>query len=329
MPLRYTPMLKTKAGEITSLDKLQTSTKARVYPVLHLTQTLAINYPQQLAAAWSNRPLAVDGNFSFNENGSVTDFVDLIDALRSRSVDARPCVSIGADPALIGASITRANKSGLVVKFNLNDIDKLSPFCIENSLSESLIDLILDVGHVAGLPISILSPIISKELNDLFLNHNFRSITLASAAAPKDFGSLPRGRSTIPRLDWRLWQDVKNKVNFDLHYGDYCTGHPDLTEPPGMVMARATVSARYSDQANWIVVKGHPTTGQSGQPMDTQYRGHAALLSQEATFGNLPGCWGDQQITAIVGGQRKSGNRKTWTEIAVNRHIEIVAAQLP
>lgn len=330
MTLRYIPMLKTKAGEITSLDKLQAATKSRIYPVLHLTQTLTTSYAQQLAAAWTNRPLAVDGNFSFNENGAVSDFENLINVLRSRNVDVRPSVSIGSDPILITAALAQTNSSGIVLKANLDEINRAAPFCISNQIATNSTDLILDMGHVAGMPIPLLAPIVAAQLNQAVGNHNpFRSITLAAAAAPKDFGELPRGRSVVPRLDWQLWEAVSKSVTLDLNYGDYCTGHPDLTEPPGVAMARATVSARYSDRSSWIVIKGHPTTGQSGLPMDQQYRAHAGTLLQEPTFANLPGCWGDQQIVEIVNNQRRPGNRRTWTEIAVNRHIEVVAAQLP
>jgi hypothetical protein len=165
--------------------------------------------------------------------------------------------------------------------------------------------------------------------NSLQNSAQWRSITLASSAAPRDYTALPIGRSDIPRLDWQLWQAASRQVQFQLDYGDYGIAHPDLTEPPGIAMVRASVSVRYTIDDFWIVLKGQATTGPRGQPMDRQYRAHARTLVADRQFNRLANCWGDQRIQQIAAQTTGAGNRTTWVSIGANRHLSLVADRLP
>lgn len=90
MPVRYLPMLKTKAGEITALENLNAATKGRVLPVFHVTTSVSPRFAPGLGNAWNNRALAVDGSFSFNTGGSTAPFNALVRALRQHGVLAYP-----------------------------------------------------------------------------------------------------------------------------------------------------------------------------------------------------------------------------------------------
>ncbi len=330
MLARYFPMLKTKAGEITALDNLLPVTKDRVQPVFHVTTTVAPRFAPSLGAAWVNRVLAVDGSFSFNTGGSTAPFNALIRALRGYNVRAIPSVSISADPRLVAAAAAFINADGMVVRATLNELPQVAAWIQGHGWVPAAIDLIIDVGHVAAMPGALLAPVISAAIaQNIGPASPYRSVVLAAAAAPKDHGDLPRGRSDVPRYDWTLWQLVAAQVPFQLDYADYCAGHPDLTEPPGVAMASATVSARYTGPTHWLVIKGRPIRGVQGIPMDQQYRSHAGHYVADPQFGHIPGCWGDQRIGQIHARATGPGNRQSWSEIAVNRHIEVVVNQLP
>lgn len=192
------------------------------------------------------------------------------------------------------------------------------------------VDLLVELGHIAAISGDLLAGIVVQQLNQhVGQNHPYRSVTLASAAAPKDHGELPRGISIVPRLDWALWENVRQNVQFQLDYADFLTGHPDLTEPPGFAMSRATVSARYTGTNDWVIIKGRSTTGNQGIPMGPQYRTHANSLLGHFEFGGLPNCWADDRIREITTGLATPGNRTKWSEIACNRHLEKVVSQLP
>ena len=150
-----------------------------------------------------------------------------------------------------------------------------------------------------------------------------------SSAAPKNYGGLPVGRNTVDRLDWRLWSVIQRTFSRSLDYGDFCVMHPDLTEPPGIAMARASVSARYTVDDEWIIYKGTSTTGARGQPMHDQYLSHASSLVAEGHFGGLTNCYGDQRIQHIAAGLTSPGNRTVWVEISLSRHICFILDRLP
>lgn len=133
----------------------------------------------------------------------------------------------------------------------------------------------------------------------------------------------------MPRKEWHLWRAVAPAIGFQLDFADTGTLHPDLTDPPGIGMINASVSARYTIDDNWIVRRGRPQSGRTGLPMATQYRGHAVAFAADPHFGGLPNCWADAQITAISGGAPRSGNRTTWATIGLNRHLSLVADRLP
>jgi hypothetical protein len=122
---------------------------------------------------------------------------------------------------------------------------------------------------------------------------------------------------------------VAPQVPFQLDYGDYGVSDPDLIEPPGIAMARATISVRYSVDNDWIIRKGYPITGARGRPQGHQYRDHATALTNEPDFGGVSPCWADARIQQIAGGTIGSGNRTTWVEISVNRHLSLIADRLP
>ena len=158
---------------------------------------------------------------------------------------------------------------------------------------------------------------------------NWRSVTLCASAAPRDYSTLPHGRTNVPRRDWNLWQAIAPHLPFQVDYADTGTLHPNLVEPPGVAMAMATVSARYTTDDFWIVLKGTPQGGRTGQPMAVQYRAHATTFSHDPQFDALPICWADDQIRTIAGGALRAGNRTTWAAIGLNRHISLVSNRLP
>jgi hypothetical protein len=283
-----------------------------------------------MGGPWANRPAAVDGLFSFNTSGSTAPFTAVVNGLRQHNVAAFPSVDINAHARLLAAVSNLVGPQGLMVRTPLADLANVAAFVAQGGWQTIDVDLVVDLSHVAALPIPSFAAFVTAELNQhIGPTPAYRSVTLAAAAAPKDHGDLPRGRSDVSRRDWALWSIVHSNVPFQLDYGDYATGHPDLTEPPGVAMASATVSARYTGASDWLIIKGRPTTGAQGAPMHSQYLAHAAHYVADAQFGGLPGCWGDDRIRQINAGTSTPGNRQSWAAIAANRHISMVVSQLP
>lgn len=329
---RYLPMLRSKTGEATALQNLSAAAKARLFPIVHVVQKPPAGFADSIIQSWSGLPLALDGTFHVDATGSTTTFTQLFDKIGRGKVSVVPSIEYGATAQYLTAVRNLIGKygTGLALKVKPNQISAASSWVATQGWKSNEIDLIITLFDVAGFDVDLLEPAVTQALlKALQQNHGWRSVTLSAAAAPKDHGGLPQGRSDIPRRDWELWQKVAPKMPFNLDYGDYCTSNPDLEEPPGLAMVRATVSVRYTLDQSWIVLKGRPTKGNTGQPMERQYRAHARTLVSDPQFGGLTGCWGDQRIQQIASGAPGAGNRTTWVSIAVNRHMSLVADRLP
>ena len=331
MPFRYVPLLRSKSGEATALQNLSNDDKDRVFPLVHVMPDIPAQFVTRVGAGWQGRRMALDGHWAFANTGSTVGFSTLANTLTGLGVLILPSMEVGAVPNYIGAvqRIATAGRNGVVVKSSLGDLLNLNSWLTEIRLPPTSVDLVVVAGHVPDITLAALQPPTVHALANLSGANAFRSITLASSAAPKDFGALPHGQSSVRRLDWELWNNVAPNVPFQLDYGDYGISHHDLTEPPGFAMARATVSVRYTRDADWLVIKGRPTSGATGIPMPTQYLSHAMALVGAPGFGGIAGCWGDARIQQIAAGAINSGSRPTWVMQSVSRHLSLVADRLP
>lgn len=333
MPYRYVPMLRSKSGEVTALEHLPVQARQRLLPIMHLVARPPTTFVQRLAAVW-DQEVGIDGLFNLSITGSVQPFTGAIAALRQAGVTALPSVDAAdAVPSYVQAvqRLVTTRYPNLIVKAPLRLLPTIETWVRGNGWQPAHVDLVASVGHVPELPEDFGGYVGQRIDTSLPNPSSWRSVTLASSSAPKDYSALAPGRNVIPRLCWRLWQNVRQVVNgFQLDYGDYAIAHPDLSEPPGVAMVRASVSVRYAIDSDWVVLKGRSTTGPSGQTMASQYTRHAQALQAEPQFNRVPGCWGDQRILSIASGQAAgSGSRQSWIEIGVNRHLTLVAHQLP
>ncbi|RAI36779.1 beta family protein [Rhodoplanes serenus] len=328
---RYVPTLRTKAGEVAALANLVGQAKQRTLPIFLITPKPAASFTRELAAAWSGSPVVLDGSGDAAATNSAANFNSLFSSLGQGGVPAIPLVEAGGVPTHIAAALSAQNRygPGLVLRVNIDDLPNAVAWAAAHSVIPSRTDLLIDCGHIADVPPTLIAAAVGAGLNNHPLN-GWLSVTLSSSAAPKDVSNLQPGPNLVPRRDWALWSALTSSYPM-LHYGDYAIAHRDLSEPPGFAMANATVSPRYCLDNDWYIRKGRSTRGANGQPMAAQYHGHAAALSQHAQFGGLTGCWGDAHIVQIArqAGVGRSGSRETWVSIGVNRHISLVCDRLP
>jgi hypothetical protein len=277
-------------------------------------------------------PFALDGYYNFTENGNTaTAFTALFQSLGSQGANCIPSVPFNAGSGYITAIAPFIDQfgTGLMVRVNLGDLQHVQAWVSNMGWNAANVDLVIDVGGVAEHDPIAFGAYVTHAIQGNLTPTNWRSVTLASYAAPRDHGALSYGRNVVPRRDYQLWDLVRSSVSSQLDYADSGHIHPSLEDAPGVAMASATVSARYTVLADWIIYKGVSTSGQNGIPMRTQYQSHARHLVTEAQFNNIQGCWGDDQIRHYATTPGGTGNRGNWAALALNRHISVVADQLP
>lgn len=327
---RYRPLVKTKGGEIAALENLSSSARARITPIFHVCEVVTPSFVPKLATAWAGMLTAVDGSFNCSHTGSPNVAIQLITEMRNKGIPTMPCWS-QTDPATYQHAVrAMVDHCGAVIKVSLNDLANVAPWLAQQMLPPSSVDLVVDLKHIGEFEVGSLSGVTAALLNQhTALLQLFRSITLAAGAAPKDQGALMRGLNRITRTDWSLWNAVRPNVQFQLDYGDYLTGHPNLSEPPGAAMAKATVSARYTLDTVWLIIKGFQAGGQNGLPMGTQYHSHAGIIANDPGFLGVPNVWADGQVGLAAVGAPKMASRAKWSGFAANRHMSLVADRLP
>ncbi|MEQ9244684.1 MAG: hypothetical protein RLO21_01740 [Nitratireductor sp.] len=241
--------MRSKAGEATALRELDPNSKDRIFPIIHLSSNPPNTFADALSKAWNGRPLALDGLFNLAASGATTMFTNIFNDIGTAGVEVIPSIEPSAPPQYVQRVTQTVNRygPGLVVKVTLAQLQNAAAWIAIHGWQPQEVDLVVNVGNVSDFDPLNFSGYVAATLNGLVGHPNdWRSVTLAAAAAPKDAGQLQRGRNSIPRKDWILWNHVQQQVQFDLDYGDYGAIHPDMTEPPGYAMARATVSARYT-----------------------------------------------------------------------------------
>lgn len=333
MPNRYLPMLRSKAGEAIALTNLTTAAKDRMMPVFHLVNTPPATFGASVGAAWAGRPMVLDGTFQTDIAGTAASFTQMFGVIGRATVRLIPSIEYNATPPyLTGVQQVRGRYfPGVLVKAKLNQLQAVQAWVIAQGWNPNEVDLVVTLGEIANFDPATLVPVVVGAIQNNIPNPSpWRSITLSASSAPKDHGGLARGRTDVPRLEWQVWRGVVAAgPPYQIDYADYSTITPDLTDPPGYVMSRATVSVRYTIDDYWIILKGRPTTGGSGQAMTPQYRAHARTLVADPAFGGLVGCWADGRIQQIAAGNQTPGGRPQWASYAANRHLSFIADRLP
>ncbi|MBY0383255.1 MAG: beta family protein [Xanthobacteraceae bacterium] len=327
----YRPQLRSKSGEAAALNHLSIPAKSRLAPVINMVAKPPGSFAQDVSASWAGRAMALDGTYNVGATSTTAWFNNMLGTIGAGGVKAIPSIEYGEVGPYLHAvkAMVGAFAPGLVLKVGLADLKHAASYAAAQGWPTREIDLIVDLKEVHGYDQSLLHPMVSSAMGTYVAPGVWRSVTLSASSAPKDHGGLPAGRSVVPRRCWDVWNATAKLVPYTLDFSDYGTATPNLADPPGMAMTKATVSVRYTVDKDWIIRKGQPTSGKTGVVMSTQYRAHAQALATEAQFGGLPMCWGDDRILAIGGGTTTPGNRTTWASIGASRHLSYVAAMLP
>ncbi len=327
---RYLPMMKAKAGEINALATLTPQARARILPVFHIGEGATNSFAPGLAAIWAGNLTGLDGSFNANHSGHATAFQTMLNGMRNGGIPTMPVVGMQYPAQYMAMATGLIDGHGHIVKATLAELPHVHAWVLSQGWNPNDIDLVINVGHLGGVDIASYAGYVDMVMRQSFAIYvHYRSVTLSAAAAPKDHSGLLRGNNVLPRSDWVLWNIVTQQVPFRLDYSDYLTGHPDLTEPPGPAMGSATVSARYTLDNAWLIIKGVQTGGAYGLPMATQHQSHANIIIGYNGFNHVTGCWADAEFQAAAANITRRSGRQKWSEYAANRHISLVADRLP
>lgn len=327
---KYLPMMKAKAGEIKALARLSPQASARILPIIHVCESATNSFAPSLSQVWAGRLSAVDGSFNANHHGHANAFSAMMNGMRNGGIPTMPVVGMQYPVHYLAIATSMIDGHGHVVRATLADLPNVHQWVLSHGWNPGSIDLVIDLQHIGGMALASFAGYVNMVIGQSSaIFASYRTVSLSAAAAPKDHSALPRGVNMVPRADWVLWNMIASQASFRLDYSDYMTGHPDLTEPPRAAMGSATVSARYTLDSDWLIIKGVQVGGAYGIQMATQHQSHANIIISDPGFNHVAGCWADAEFRAAAANITSRSGRQKWSEYAANRHISLVADRLP
>lgn len=340
----YIPILKGKDGEYGALKELSAAARELTTPLVETPppesgrplEGVLDRFGQRMASWWGTGDyLLVDllWNSQHWTAANQHPLRHVADDAHSRGLRVIPVTGLARDSAYQAATRHAAVRlgNGAAVRLEPTDVQS-DPDALARSLDQLLeaidvtaeaVDLIIDLRGVAAAFPSFLAQAVEQFINVLPRRDEWRTLTLASSAFPDDLAGRPAA-STIPRLDWELYQTVLARQPARLPaFGDYAIQSPPLVVfQPYM---EPTASIRYATDIEWLILRGRSVRRGSGF---AQFHGLSRTLIGRPEYRGAAFSWGDAYIDACARRTGNPGSLTTWRKVGTSHHLELVAQQI-
>ena len=353
--MNYVPILKSRAGEFTALERLTDKTKKKILPLIEVTdipwdfksnqkaKTLNAHvdkFADKLTKSWgTSYPILIDLPPSLLD-GKVSNGDHLLKYLcnegRAKGLKLVPVTGLGRgatyNTEIKGACATDAN--GASIRLETSDLANpalkaaLDTLLGEIGVKASEVDLILDFKEILPSQENTVLLALQQASSTLPRIKEWRSITFAASSFPKDLSGVgPNQIERIPRTEWKIWKAMNaDKARFPtiFGFGDYAISHPVMNEVDPRII-RMSANIRYTLDDTWLVMKGKSVRstgyGQYSDPLSTQ-------LVKMKEYKGASYSAGDQYIEDCAKKKVNSGNMTTWRFVGVNHHVTLAADQI-
>jgi Beta protein len=335
----YVPALRWKAAERRALEELPSDAREVVTPLIeipppalapsekHDVESRVIVVAEQLAKAWGAQPFFIDFGLVTNvRTGTGRLAIEVfLSVAAGLGLIAIPVVSNAYSSEFQSAIVSSARRRGCGFGFRVGREEVLgrSPFRRPSALSDSPVDLLVDLGvWDAAVPSLIVTTTSLPNID------TWRSLSVIAGAFPRDLMGMRPGRHEIRREEWCSWRDAMSAWRSGRRpsFGDFTIQYACYHEPP----ARANVSAsiRYAGEDHWVVMRGEGLMNKNG-PGWKQYPANAELLCLQDEFCGRDFSYGDRYIWDIGTHQSpRIGSPETWLAAGINHHLVLAARQV-
>jgi hypothetical protein len=351
----YLPILKSKAGELKALIKLNAFVRARILPLLEITpmewdhtfKTKPREMPEHLSKfckkvldSWGLSAALIDTSLIEDKVIGESSCMEYIfDKFHSKSlypIKAMPVFAVTTPQnTLLGikniATKYPISQAGLRV-----NLDALTNPTFKSSLDLALdktgftpdtIHLVLDLKDSNLSQTEDYSDAILAALEDFPYLHQWRTFTICGSAFPSS-KLIHKDENIIPRYDWSLFEAINRKIQQEefsrkLNYGDYGIVNPEYFEFDPTKMS-SSANIKYTIDKDWLVIKGN-SIKKSG---NAQYFAQAKEIAGSTHFLGKTFSEGDLYIYNCAQGRENAGNPNTWNWVANNHHFTKVVTDL-
>jgi hypothetical protein len=338
----YVPILKGKKGEFDALAWLDDATKDALTPLIEVftvpwdwsedapAKTIEAHLDSAakgIIGGWgANRTILVDSLWldPDEQAGGKHHLEYLFDELRGHAgaVPVGGLARGNAHTAAIAAIVGQDHR-GACCRLDGDDVSdsssltgRIDAWLSAVGLSPGEVDLVIDLGEVTATNRGAFEIAAGALLPTLPHLVDWRSLTLASGAFPRDLSSVPaESEELFDRHDWRLWRAVDgSSVPRKPTFADFAINHPGLSDPDPRTM-RPSASIRYATDTQWLLVKRRWV--RHGYD---QYRDASAIVVGHAEYSGATHCRGDVFIDACAAGG-PTGNLTTWRAVGTCHHL--------
>ncbi|WP_336510296.1 beta family protein [Photobacterium arenosum] len=226
-------------------------------------------------------------------------------------------------------AVQRNCGNGIALRLKLNDYLRGAyhiPTILRNfNFPPTFIDLIIDLEDIKNASIALQQQVIQM-CNNLMTQANWRNVIISSTCYPSSQAGIPINQIHLhPREEWQLWSSVIQSQSWikTPNFSDYPTAASTTASVNPRFMSQ-TVSIRYSDQNNWIFVKGLPVKGNGwGQTQQL-----CQLLVNSTYYFGRNYSWGDEYIDDRANNINTSGGSKEWRKVAHTHHLTCTNSDL-
>jgi hypothetical protein len=348
--LHYVPILKFKTAERTALKNIPDALRPRFTPLFEVdcisdgddseaSPELLMKYlekiPKQIADSWGSRPFYMDlwqFDDSIQTDTGEHPIAWLLRKCKEKKLQAIPVTGIersGIYQEAIARSMQYA--TDVCIRLEISDIS-VKHVGVPSALAERLgvrqdhAHLLLDCEIIDESRYSVTKfavdslPVIVPNIN------SWASFIIAGSAFPESMGSVQKGVQYIPRLEWRLYQEVIAEMGPGAripHFSDYGINYVFPMEGFDPTKMSASANIRYTVEDEWLILKG-----QSLKKGYDQYHDLAARLIEMSEYCGREYSSGDDQIYHCAKRETSTGSPQKWREIGASHHMTFIINQL-
>lgn len=353
--MQYVPILKSRAGELTALERLSAKTKKNILPLIEVAdipwdfksnkQAKTLNqhvekFADKLEKSWgTNQRLLIDlppSLFDGKVNSGDHLLKHLCEQGRGKALKLVPVTGLGRGKAynteLRDACTT--DKNGACIRLESSDLanpkleDALDAVLKDIGVNAGDVDLILDFKEILPSQENMVLLALQQASSALPKIKEWRSITFAASSFPKDLSGIGANEIVrIPRTEWKIWLAMhadKKRFPTTFGFGDYAISHPVMNEVDPRII-RMSANIRYTLENEWLILKGKSVRGtgygQYSNPLSSN------LIKMKEYKGSSYSA-GDQYIHDCAKNKATSGNMTTWRFVGVNHHVTLAAEQI-
>lgn len=334
---QYVPILKGKRAEFASMTRLKSLNS--ITPLFEAIPSKPANtVPIELSKSGWPAECAYFADLLFFDSGTASPplraVLNCITQARAKGQNPILVTGTGRSPAYQNAAAqVVTEKSGVAIRLTPDDFEdedrlelSLRALLSLFKLTRNSVDLIIDLGSIAGQKPSVVAQILRVDLGFLPAVSEWRTVTVASGAFPPSLAPLTRSTwNRVARVDWQAWVALvggTRKMQRLPSYGDYTVSNTGL--PPE---GRATILAqlRYSTPTEFMIWKGHDVKRHPDGYR--QFRAICQNIVGRPEYRGAGFSSGDQEIQEKATTPGSPGNPEAWRRIGTNHHIETVLDQ--